>query len=944
MSFAVGSLVKARNREWVVLPGTDEDLLIVRPLGGIDEEVTGIHLKLETVESAQFDLPDPTKIGDYRSARLLRNSVRLGFRNSAGPFRSFARLAVDPRPYQLVPLLMALKLEPVRLLIADDVGIGKTIEAGLVAREMIDRGEIAQLAVLCPPQLAEQWQTELREKFHIQAELVLPSTVSRLERGTRLDQSLFDIYPYVIVSTDFIKSDRRRDEFIRTCPELVIVDEAHTCAFGGATGRGRHQRHDLVSGLAADPARHMILVTATPHSGKEDAFRSLLGFLDPGFEDLPEDLSGPQNAKNRRRLAQHFVQRRRADIRSYLGADTHFPERMDTEITYTLSPEYKRLFNRVLDYARETVRDESGGQFRQRVRWWSALALLRSMASSPAAAAATLRARAATLEAESAESADEIGRRTVFDLSDAESIEGLDIVPGSDASELEEDQQERAHRRLLDMARAAEKLAGKPDAKLQKAIEIVKDLLKDGFRPILFCRFIPTAEYVAKHLRDATRGVEVMAVTGLLPPAERELRVQQLAQAEKHVLVATDCLSEGINLQEHFDAVVHYDLSWNPTRHEQREGRADRFGQRKDEVRSVTYYGIDNQIDGVVLDVLLRKHRNIRNSLGISVPVPVNTDDIVEAIFEGLLLRERSGGAIEQYLPGFEAYMKPKKEDLYGQWDSAAERERRSRTMFAQEGIKVDDVSRELEAAREAVGLSVDVASFVKQTLRSHGAVVRDEDTIHVDLAEVPRALKDVLGLENDQFEATFAMPVKGKELYLPRTHPLIENLATYVMDTALDGAEDSIAKRCGAIRTKQVETRTTLLLLRLRYHLITTRSTEETTLLAEEVLPLAFRGAVESAEWLDVAEAEALLHAEPDANIHPQQAARFIQRVIAGIENLQPHLKAVAIERAEELLQSHRRVRDAAKYTGRYRVEPKLPVDVLGIYVYLPALGDTHK
>jgi len=176
----------------------------------------------------------------------------------------------------------------------------------------------------------------------------------------------------------------------------------------------------------------------------------------------------------------------------------------------------------------------------------------------------------------------------------------------------------------------------------------------------------------------------------MLPPVEREVRVQQLAEAEKHVLVATDCLSEGINLQEHFDAVIHYDLSWNPTRHEQREGRVDRFGQAKKEVRVVTYYGIDNQIDGVVLDVLLRKHRNIRNSLGISVPVPVNTDDIVEAIFEGLLLRERSGGLIENYLPGFEAFMKPKKEDLYAQWDSATERERRSRTMFAQAGIKVD--------------------------------------------------------------------------------------------------------------------------------------------------------------------------------------------------------------------------------------------------------------
>jgi hypothetical protein len=134
-------------------------MLILRPLGGTEDEVTGIYAPLERVDPATFDLPDPVLRGDERSCRLLRDAVRLGFRSSAGPFRSFARIAVEPRPYQLVPLLMALKLDPVRLLIADDVGIGKTIEAALVARELIDRGEVSRLAVLCPPQLAEQCRT-----------------------------------------------------------------------------------------------------------------------------------------------------------------------------------------------------------------------------------------------------------------------------------------------------------------------------------------------------------------------------------------------------------------------------------------------------------------------------------------------------------------------------------------------------------------------------------------------------------------------------------------------------------------------------------------------------------------------------------------------------------------------------------------------------------------
>lgn len=149
-TFAVGSLVRTRGREWVVLPESTDDMLVLRPLGGTEDEVAGVYLPLELVEPARFALPEPTKRGDAQSCRLLRDAVRLGFRSSAGPFRSFASIAVEPRPYQLVPLLMALKLDPVRLLIADDVGIGKTIEAGLIARELLDRGEATRLAVLCP--------------------------------------------------------------------------------------------------------------------------------------------------------------------------------------------------------------------------------------------------------------------------------------------------------------------------------------------------------------------------------------------------------------------------------------------------------------------------------------------------------------------------------------------------------------------------------------------------------------------------------------------------------------------------------------------------------------------------------------------------------------------------------------------------------------------------
>ena len=148
----------------------------------------------------------------------------------------------------------------------------------------------------------------------------------------------------------------------------------------------------LLRDLAAKADRHLILVTATPHSGDEGAFRSLLGLLDKAFVNLPPDLTGGQYENIRRHIASHFIQRRRGDILHYLGANTHFPERLEAEENYRLSGEYRKLFARVISYVQQSIRDGETSQHRQRVRWWSALALLRSIASSPAAASARMAA------------------------------------------------------------------------------------------------------------------------------------------------------------------------------------------------------------------------------------------------------------------------------------------------------------------------------------------------------------------------------------------------------------------------------------------------------------------------------------------------------------------------------------------------------------------------
>jgi len=952
MSHSVGTLVRARGREWVVLPESQDEFLVVRPLGGTDAEVAGIDTGLESVEPASFDLPDPTRLGDFQSCRMLRDAIRLGFRSSAGPFRSFGKIAVEPRPYQLVPLLMALKLDPVRLLIADDVGIGKTVESLLIARELLDRAEVQRMAVLCPPHLAEQWQDELRDKFHIDAELVLSGTARRLDRicGNR---SVFDVFPYTIVSLDYIKTESRRDDFIRACPELVIVDEAHTCTSSAQPGRSstRQQRHEVVKALSDKPERHILLVTATPHSGNEEGFRSLLGLLNSEFAELPTDLSGDGNRKHRERLARYFVQRRRGDIRHYLESDTAFPNRLEQEKSYKLgNSDYRKLFERLLSYAREVIEDTEGvSRVRQRVRWWAALALLRALASSPAAAAATLRSKLQAISADSPEEVDEITRPLVFDDDSDDSSETSDIVAGADIADLEEDESAvtRERKRLLDMARAADKLEGGGDPKLVNIVPIVKKLVSVGNRPILFCRFIATAEYLAEQLRQRLpKGVRVIAVTGQIPPAEREQRINQLRKHEKYVLVCTDCLSEGINLQHLFDSVIHYDLSWNPTRHEQREGRVDRFGQPKPEVKVLTYYGTDNQIDGVVLEVLINKHKRIRKATGVSVPVPTSSNAVLEALYEGLLLRRKD---TQQQLLPFEddEETKPMTTEFNNEWQNAADREKKSRSLFAHHTIKPDEVAKEVAQIQSAIGSATDVENFVTSSVKAFRGVVGGRDGhFEFDLTESPRAVRESIR-DNLKFSCRFDLPVSDDELHLSRTHPITEGLATYVMDSALDdgtaGDGPVPAARCGVIRTKAVKTRTTLLLLRLRYHIITTRGDEVSPLLAEDTQLVGFRSAPSTAEWITRDEAESLLLATPDDNVTDDVARNFIQKVIDEFKYVRPRLDEVAEAHGKELLDAHQRVRTAARRTGvKYSIEPQLPPDVLGLYVYLPVMGDS--
>jgi superfamily II DNA or RNA helicase len=945
-----GKLVSLRGREWVVLPSDDPDLLIVKPLGGSDDETTGIYLPLgiaaDRPVDARFNPPTAEDLGDITTARLLYDSARLAFRNGAGPFRALAKLSFRPRAYQIVPLVMALRQDVVRLLVADDVGVGKTIEALLIVRELIERRKIKRFAVVCLPHLCEQWQEEIRSKLDIEAVIIRSNTQARLDRQIQGDTSVYDYYPYQIISIDFIKSDTRRDVFIEQCPELVIVDEAHTATRPAGASAAQQQRYHLISRLAAKPNQHLVLLTATPHSGKPEEFHSLLGLLKPEFEEI--DL--PNSSKSEREsLARHFVQRKRADVEKWMGEETPFPKRDSTEWAYDLSRPYAQFFDDVLDFARKLVAGQDQGEKTARVHYWTALALLRGVMSSPEAGVKMFNQRLERLRASndspevSGASAEDNPVRD-FDYGFEGDNAPIQIVERVDWSD-------HQRRRLRDFAQRLEALGNiRDDQKLATAGLVVEDWLQKGFNPLVFCRYIETAKYVgvrlAAELKRKFPTLDLQVVTSEDPDDLRKQRIAGMSGDRHRVLVATDCLSEGINLQELFTAVLHYDLPWNPNRLEQREGRVDRFGQKSKEVKACLLYGADNPIDGIVLDVLLRKVREIKKSTGINVPFPEDSQSIIDTITQALLLnperRITKKRNEQQILFDFNDFDEAAaaKANVTRKVDEAAEREKVSRSIFAQNAIKAHEIEEDLRAVDEAIGDPKAVQTFVISTLSNLMGVqvTTEREGFGIVAANLPPQLVDLLPGAR-LIKVSFESPTAEGYQYLGRNHRFVEQLCQIVMANTL-ARQDKRAARTAVIRTRQVTRKTTLLLFRCRNVIEQGKGGHQ--IVAEEMLLWGWRGTPADQEYLDHGEARDLLTAaRASSDLTPQSRANFLGNELRIMDSLASQFEVISEGQSKRLVAAHERFSSLMDRQKFQVVYPVLPMDLLGIYILLPEVAE---
>ena len=924
-----GELVSLRGREWVVLPTPDDDFFLLKPLGGSDAEITGIFIPINAPEDkwvkASFPNPTLNDINDFQTAKLLFDASRLSFRNAAGPFRCMAKLSFRPRSYQILPLVMALQLPVIRLLIADDVGIGKTIEALIILKEMMERGEINRFAVICQPHLCEQWQAELKDKLDIHAEIIRSGTISSLERNLVGSESVFKQLPYQVISIDYVKNDKRKSAFLLDCPELIIVDEAHTAALPkGASSVSQQQRYHLLHQLAKDDKRHILLLTATPHSGKNEEFRSLFGLLKDDFEQLDFDHIEPSK---RKALARHFIQRKRENIRRWINEDTPFPERETAEVGYRLHADYQAFFRKAQAFARgltagaENLKGAKG-------KYWAALALLRGIMSSPAAGLEMLANKIQKQETDLA--LDDVFFNPVIEKveDDSDAIQA-ELLAQADLDEHENNE-------LKTLFTALESLAQqKKDKKADTALKIATDWLFAGLQPIIFCKYIATATYLGDFFRAALpAAVDVQVITSLIPDEQRKEKIAGMAASTKRLLIATDCLSEGVNLQDQFSAVLHYDLPWNPNRLEQREGRVDRFGQNAPVVKTALLWGEDNPIDAIVLKVLIRKVKDIQKTTGVAINLGEDNQSIMDAVLKEVLLEPEKALRHVQMQLDFDDFYDLQ---LTNELEEAKKRAENLRNIFAHDSIKPEAIESDLKAIDEAIGDMTTVHQLVMSGVRHLGGELRPFGKgFKLYLQNLPPHLQRLLPGSQTAL-ISFDSPTPEGFHYVGRNHPFTEHLSQFLLALAFESKEDYQAvARASVIESALVSVKTTVIQFRVRNVIREVMGKLEN--IAEEMYLWGFEGSTNQNKLLDYNTCKQLLfNAVSSRQLSIERQRDELAYQLDLFETKKEHFLKMAEERANVLLQAHERFKGLVGNRRYEAVHPVLPPDILGIYIFIP-------
>jgi len=590
-----------RPQHLVSLTATEDDAL-----GETLEVIWEIETNAHIFEGA--NLPSHTGFDSPHRLDAFLNAVRWGAASNAdirtlqAPFRS----GIDIEDYQLDPLVRAIQMPRVNLLIADDVGLGKTIEAGMVIQELIIRQRAHRILIVCPASLQVQWQEQMRDKFGLEFRIVNSDLMGDLRRRRGIHVNPWTHFPRLITSIDYIKRDRPLRLFREALPmgdeptyprrfDLLLIDEAHNVAPSGNGHYAIDSQRTAAIRLLAPHFEHKLFLTATPHNGYVESFSALLELLD----NQRFARSIPPDPETLRRV---MVRRLKTELPPDTFGRARFPKRHLDAITVGYTTTERQAHSWLQQYT--TLRQKAARDNQERTATIFVLKLLKKrLFSSPAAIAKTLIKHRISLTTASRQPAS-TGRRIGADGILRARLEGLEDAYADDIT-FDETIDEALHtvsrlfsplspqeQDLLDqLIHWAEDAANRPDAKANHLITWLNETVRpqgvwSDERVIIFTEYRDTQQWLQTLLaaQGLTSNERLMILHGGLNTDERE-RIKAAFQANPtvspvRILLATDAASEGIDLQLHCHRLIHYEIPWNPNRMEQRNGRIDRHGQQ----------------------------------------------------------------------------------------------------------------------------------------------------------------------------------------------------------------------------------------------------------------------------------------------------------------------------------------------------------------------------
>lgn len=588
---------------------------------------------------------------DGKLFRLASEALRIRLAHLFDPYLAVHTSNLDPLPHQIRAVYgEMLPRQPLRFLLADDPGAGKTIMAGLLIKELMVRGDLSRCMIVVPGSLVEQWQDELAQKLGLDFEIITRETIEASRSGNPFAEKNL-----IICRLDQLsRSDEVQAKLELTDWDLVVVDEAHKMSAHFYGTEVEETKRYKLGRLLGSLTRHLLLMTATPHSGKAEDFQLFMALLDPDrFEGKPR--------KGAKQLDAQGLMRRmvKEELLTFDGKPL-FPERRAYTVSYTLSPEEARLYADVTAYVREEMNraerlQREGEGRRGTVVGFALTVLQRRLASSPEAIYQSLRRRRERLETRLNE--ERLGRRVGETIDLTEELEAPE-----DVDDLAEGEREELEERVVDQASAAQTIAeleaeistlrdlealaaqvraSATDAKWAEMSRLLQDSNAEMFdetgnrrKLIVFSEHRDTLNYLTERIRVLIGRPEAVVTIhgGMHREARREAQEGFRQDPDVSVLVATDAAGEGVNLQR-AHLLVNYDLPWNPNRIEQRFGRIHRIGQT--EVCHMWNLVAAETREGQVFERLLGKLAEQSKALGGRV-----FDVLGDAIFEDTSLRD----------------------------------------------------------------------------------------------------------------------------------------------------------------------------------------------------------------------------------------------------------------------------------------------------------------